>query len=254
MSDPANVTNECKSCQLFLRMGIPLVVVVLILVVGCIIWFDRYDKRRLQKIREQKMIEKQQQRSSNTISSNTSSDNDTQTFNSTVAVTNVANNDSETDQMEQGNKNNAIITPDESTTITLSSPSYHIQRFQKLVQQVHDENIHVRKNVTSRLPIIKDTKSIQSGMDHDNDVDDQSSIESDATPVMNNNNKSSMQDTNMMKSTVIVQLPSQSNGITTEIGLLRNHLSIPSTTDTSSSSSTSSSCYSDHNETFQIAV
>lgn len=261
MSDNPPTTNECTSCQLFLRVGIPVVVVFLIIVIGCIVWFDRYDKYRLQKKLQEKRDKKlqaqqnQQKYSSEENSFDSSSNEETDLsiytlpsrsiVNSTERLSERSNKDNsnDLDNIERGRTDKS--NPPNTTTKDVVVPSpYRVQRFHALIQQVHDENI-------KHLPTIVQTIN-EEMIDADAmyDGDDQSSIESDVTPIVanNNNNSTSQQVTNSetppvhLTTTFIVQLPPCKDLAThSEIGLIRNNLSIPGTTESESTSSSSSS-------------
>ena len=257
MSDNSSPTNECTSCQLFLRVGIPVVVVFIILVIGCIIWFDRYDKNQLQKKLQEKREKKLQtpQNSSDDHSVDIISNEETDLSIYTIPSSSVVDSTkpsrpspkvvNDLNSMERGSSTVASKSPCASTNAVVV-PTYRTQRFHTLIQQVHDENV-------MHLPMIVQDTDEEMGGGEIHDGDDQSSIESDATPIVtnnnnNNHNSSSQQATDSEEpvslTTFIVQLPPSKDLAThAEIGLIRNNLSIPGTTEsesTSSSSSTSS--------------
>ena len=150
MSDISSPTNECISCQLFLRVGIPVVVGFLILVIGCIIWFDRYDKHQLQKKLKEKRERKSQKQHNSTddISFDSTSNEETDLSiyaipsNSNVNTAELSGADRARDlnDMERGNRTVTSIPPSASVSAVVV-PSYRAQRFHTLIQQVHDENL-----------------------------------------------------------------------------------------------------------------
>ena len=264
MSDNSATTNECRSCQLFLRVGIPVVAVCIIIVIASIVWFDRYDKHRLQKKLQEKRVKKlqsqkdQEKKSSKDNSCDSISNGETDLSIYTLPSGSIVNstelqsgrsrkdNGNDLDNMERG-RTDSSKSPKATTKAAVVVPSYQVQRLHALIQQVHDETVKHLQNINEEL--VDDDVAM-------NDSDDQSSIESDATPVAANNNNNSSSTSqqqatdsetptvpHLTTTTFIVQLPPTKDMVMmthADIGLIRNNLSIPGTTESESASSSSS--------------
>lgn len=228
MSDTSKTTTECKSCQLFLRVGIPAVVVFIIIVVGCIIWFDRYDKHQQQKKLQEKRHKKLQQQRRQQQEEKSFEDHTVDLSMYTIPSTSMVHSTEPTDRgtsrdLDHVERGHTLASPTSSSNeVALTPPSFRAQRFHALIQQVHDEHVQHVPDMND-----DDDEQVNDGEDH-HDNDDQSSIESDATPVVANNNTNA--------SPFVVQFPPSK-----DIGLIRNHLSITGTTESESTSSSASS-------------